>query len=62
MIQIMFKNEEELQKAFEAAKATLTIEGLTVTKEMEKVIKDKLRGKITMEELIHLADAIARRK
>lgn len=26
MIQIMFKNEEELQKAFEAAKATLAIE------------------------------------
>ncbi|WP_180229769.1 antitoxin VbhA family protein [Bacillus cereus] len=58
----MFKNEEELQKAFEAAKATLVIEGLTFTKEMEKVIKDKLRGKITMEELIKLADDIARRK
>ena len=60
MIQIMFKNEEEPQKAFEAK--TLAIEGLTVTKEMEKVIKDKLRRKITMEELIRLADDIARRK
>ena len=49
-------------KAFEATKATLAIEGLTVTKEMEKVIKDKLRRKITMEELIRLADDIARRK
>ncbi|MGK0536251.1 antitoxin VbhA family protein [Bacillus sp. 'calajunan'] len=51
-----------MQKDFEAAKTTLAIEGLTVTKEMEKVIKDKLRGKITMEELIKLADDIARRK
>lgn len=59
---IMFKNEKELNKAFEAAKATLEIEGMTVTIEMEKIIKDKLRGKITMEQVIALADAIARRE
>ena len=58
----MFKNEKELNKAFEAAKATLEIEGMTVTIEMEKFIKDKLRGKITMEQVIALADAIARRE
>ncbi|EJQ92947.1 MULTISPECIES: antitoxin VbhA family protein [Bacillus] len=58
----MFKNEKELHKAFEAAKASLAIEGLTVTKEMEKIMKDKLRGNITMEEFIKLADAIARRQ
>ena len=61
MIQIMFKMRKS-RKSFEAKKATLAIEGLTVTKEMEKVIKDKLRRKITMEELIRLADDIARRK
>ncbi|OHX32161.1 antitoxin VbhA family protein [Bacillus mycoides] len=54
----MFKNEKELHKAFEAAKASLAIEGLTVTKEMEKIMKDKFRGHITMEEFIKLADAI----
>ena len=37
-----FKNEEELNKAFEAAKASLEIEGMTVTKEMEKIIKEKV--------------------
>ncbi|OFD48162.1 hypothetical protein BWGOE3_25140 [Bacillus mycoides] len=58
----MFKNEKELHKAFKAAKASLAIEGLTVTKEMEKIMKDKLRGNITMEEFIKLADAIARRQ
>ncbi|HGH7177375.1 TPA: hypothetical protein ACJMKJ_005016 [Bacillus wiedmannii] len=57
-----FKSEEELNKAFEAAKATLAIEGMTITKEMEKVIKEKLVGKITHEQLIILADAIARRE
>lgn len=59
---MVFKNEEELNKAFEAAKASLEIEGMTVTKEMEKVIKEKVAGKITHEQLIVLADAIARRK
>ncbi|MES5939259.1 MULTISPECIES: hypothetical protein [unclassified Bacillus cereus group] len=44
-----FKSEEELNKAFEAAKASLEIEGMTITKEMEKVIKEKLAGKITHE-------------
>ncbi|EOP11323.1 antitoxin VbhA family protein [Bacillus cereus] len=57
-----FKNEDEQNKAFEAAKASLAIEGMTVTKEMEKVIKEKLAGKITHEQLITLADAIARRE
>lgn len=56
-----FKNEEELNKAFEAAKASLEIEGMTVTKEMEKIIKEKVSGKITHEQLITLADVIARR-
>ncbi|EJQ53027.1 hypothetical protein A6279_15485 [Bacillus wiedmannii] len=55
-----FKSEEELNKAFEAAKASLELEGMTITKEMEKVIKEKLAGKITHEQLITLADAIAR--
>ncbi|PEI73030.1 antitoxin VbhA family protein [Bacillus wiedmannii] len=55
-----FKSEDELNKAFEAAKASLEIEGMTITKEMEKVIKEKLAGKITHEQLITLADAIAR--
>ncbi|EJS76769.1 antitoxin VbhA family protein [Bacillus cereus] len=59
---MVFKNEEELNKAFEAAKASLEIEGMTVTKEMEKVINEKVAGKITHEQLIVLADAIARRK
>ena len=57
-----FKNEDEQNKAFEAAKASLAIEGMTVTKELEKVIKEKLAGKITHEQLITLADAIARRE
>ncbi|PEJ97678.1 hypothetical protein CN558_19900 [Bacillus wiedmannii] len=57
-----FKSAEELNKAFEAAKATLAIEGMIITKEMEKVIKEKLAGKITHEQLITLADAIARRE
>ncbi|PEJ02458.1 antitoxin VbhA family protein [Bacillus wiedmannii] len=57
-----FKSEEELNKAFEAAKASLAIEGMTVTKEMEKVIKERVAGKITHEQLIALADAIARRE
>jgi len=57
-----FKSEEELNKAFEAAKATLAIEGMIITKEMEKVIKEKLAGKITRKQLITLADAIARRE
>ncbi|MEH7029078.1 hypothetical protein ACIQ7P_03455 [Bacillus wiedmannii] len=55
-----FKSEEELNKAFEAAKESLELEGMTITKEMEKVIKEKLAGKITHEQLITLADAIAR--
>ncbi|HDR6300670.1 MULTISPECIES: antitoxin VbhA family protein [Bacillus] len=57
-----FKNEDELNKAFEAAKASLAIDGMTVTKEMEKIIKAKITGKITHEQLITLADAIARRE
>ncbi|HFU7056489.1 TPA: hypothetical protein ACGN81_003516 [Bacillus cereus] len=57
-----FKNEDEQNKAFEATKASLAIDGMTVTKEMEKVIKEKLAGKITHEQLITLADAIARRE
>lgn len=57
-----FKSEEELSKAFEAAKASLEIEGMTITKEMEKVIKEKLAGKITRKQLITLVDAIARRE
>lgn len=60
--QIMFKNEKELNKAFEAAKATLEIEGMTVTKEMEEVMKAKLGGKINRQQLLELADAIARRE
>lgn len=60
--QIMFKNEKELNKAFEAAKATLEIEGMTVTKEMEKIMKAKLGGKINRQQLIELADIIARRE
>ncbi|WP_459501076.1 hypothetical protein [Bacillus sp. C1] len=42
-----FKNEKELNEAFEAAQATL---------EMERVIKAKLSGKITQEQLISSAD------
>ncbi|WP_367888421.1 antitoxin VbhA family protein [Bacillus wiedmannii] len=57
-----FKNEDEQNKAFEAAKASLAIDGMTVTKEMEKIIKAKITGKITHEQLITLADAIARRE
>ncbi|MED2186040.1 antitoxin VbhA family protein [Bacillus wiedmannii] len=57
-----FKSAEELNKAFEAAKATLAIEGMIITKEMEKVIKAKVTGKITHEQFIALADAIARRE
>ncbi|PEB47530.1 hypothetical protein CON65_11410 [Bacillus pseudomycoides] len=57
-----FKNEKELNEAFEAAKATLEIEGMTVTKEMERVIKAKLGGKITREQLISLADVIVKRE
>lgn len=56
-----FKNEDELNKV-EAAKASLAIDGMTVTKEMEKIIKAKITGKITHEQLITLADAIARRE
>ncbi|MFB6730725.1 antitoxin VbhA family protein [Bacillus mobilis] len=55
-----FKSEEELNKAFEAAKANLAIEGMIITKEMEKINKAKVTGKITHEQFITLADAIAR--
>ncbi|WP_270606787.1 MULTISPECIES: antitoxin VbhA family protein [Bacillus] len=57
---MVFKSEEELNKAFEAAKATLAIEGMISTKEMEKINKAKVTGKITHEQFITLADAIAR--
>ncbi|KFN10979.1 hypothetical protein [Bacillus pseudomycoides] len=57
-----FKNEKELNEAFEAAKATLEIEGMTVTKEMERVIKANLGGEITRQQLISLADVIAKRE
>lgn len=57
-----FKNEKELNEAFEAAKATLEIEGMTVTKEMESIIKAKLGGEITRQQLISLADVIAKRE
>lgn len=60
--QIMFKDEKELKEAFEAAKATLEIEGMTVTKEMEEVIKSKLGGKIDRQQLTKLADVIAKRE
>lgn len=60
--QIMFKNEKELNEAFEAAKATLEIEGMPVTKEMEEVIKAKLGGKINRQQLTKLADTIAKRE
>nr|WP_242216451.1 hypothetical protein [Bacillus cereus group sp. BfR-BA-01351] len=59
---MMFKDEKELNKAFEAAKATLEIEGMTVTKEMEKIIKAQAGGKITRQQLLELADSIARRE
>lgn len=57
-----FKSEEELNEAIAEAKASLAIEGMTLTKEMEKIIRDKLAGKITHEQFITLADAIARRE
>ncbi|WP_410985505.1 hypothetical protein [Bacillus cereus] len=59
---MMFKDEKELNEAFEAAKATLEIEGMTVTKEMEEVIKAKLGGKINRQQLSKLADVIAKRE
>ncbi|PEK70491.1 hypothetical protein CN593_05375 [Bacillus pseudomycoides] len=59
---MMFKNEKELNEAFEAAKATLEIEGMTVTKEMEEVIRAKLGGKINRLQLTKLADVIAKRE
>ncbi|CAM4237982.1 hypothetical protein CN575_23330 [Bacillus wiedmannii] len=57
-----FKSEEELNEAIEEAKASLAIEGRIITKEMEKIIKAKVTGKITYEQFITLADAIARRE
>ncbi|MES5955606.1 antitoxin VbhA family protein [Bacillus fungorum] len=57
-----FKSEEELNEAIEEAKASLAIEGMIITKEMEKIIKAKVTGKITYEQFIALTDAIARRK
>ncbi|HDR8180796.1 TPA: hypothetical protein QC116_006113 [Bacillus thuringiensis] len=57
-----FKSEEELNEAIEEAKASLAIEGRTITKEMEEIIKAKVTGKITHEQFITLADAIARRE
>ncbi|SCM97823.1 Uncharacterized protein BCF24048_02959 [Bacillus cereus] len=35
---------------------------MIITKEMEKIIKAKVTGKITHKQLITLADAIARRE
>ncbi|EEL81544.1 hypothetical protein bcere0028_28100 [Bacillus cereus AH1271] len=35
---------------------------MIITKEMEKIIKVKVTGKITHEQFIALADAIARRE
>lgn len=53
--QIMtFKSEEELNEAIAEAKASLAIEGMNLTKEMEKIIRDKLAGKITHEQFIPL--------
>lgn len=57
-----FKSEEELNEAIAEAKAILAIEGMTLTKEMEKIIRAKLAGKITHEQFIVLADTIARRE
>ncbi|AZJ21160.1 hypothetical protein CT694_16395 [Bacillus wiedmannii bv. thuringiensis] len=57
-----FKSEEELNEAIEEAKASLAIEGMIITKEMGKIIKAKVTGKITHEQFIALADAIARRE
>ena len=34
-----FKSEEELNEAIEEAKASLAIEGMTLTKEMEKLLE-----------------------
>ncbi|WP_341519502.1 hypothetical protein [Bacillus paramobilis] len=57
-----FKSEEELNEAIQEAKASLAIESMIITKEMEKIIKAKVTGKITHEQFITLADAIARRE
>lgn len=57
-----FKSEEELNEAIEEAKVSLAIEGRIITKEMEEIIKVKVTGKITHEQFITLADAIARRE
>ncbi|MGH0552060.1 hypothetical protein ACQVQB_02945 [Bacillus pretiosus] len=57
-----FKSEEELNEAIEEAKESLAIEGMIITKEMERIIKAKVKGKITHEQFISLADTIARRE
>lgn len=58
----MFKSEKELNEAIEEAKASFEIEGLIITEEMEKIIKAKVGGKITMEQFIKLSEAIAKRE
>ena len=55
-----FKSEEELNKAFEAVKANLAIEGRIITKRNGKNQQIEGDRKIAHEQLITLADAIAR--
>ena len=47
-----FKNEDELEKAFEYAKHQLALEGMHITEEEEKDAKAVLKGEMTREELI----------
>ena len=52
------KNREAAMKY---AKATLAIEGLIVSKEEEKLVRDALDEKMTHEEFIRLAKELAER-
>lgn len=45
-------DQEKLEWSFRQAKATIELEGISISKESEKVIKDVLAGKMTIEELI----------
>lgn len=50
------------EKALEYAKGTAAIEGLYLSKEQEKLIREKAEGKITHEEFVKKAVELANGK
>lgn len=53
--------EPEIDAAIRAARATLGMEGLTLTEEEEALIRSRLRREITRAEFLRLAKELAAR-